>query len=378
MCSASTCGRSKTGQRDLGGRGRPNRNCGPFVMLVLGRNECLDSRRGDGPAVGRHALVVTRLPRALVILIALAAGLHATIALGDATQELRQAVERDYSYRDLRHVDWSEQFSQFTPRLRAASSTAEFAKLASDLLARAEDIHITVQAGESVLQPFQRNTAPNYEMAIIPKLVPDVRSDHRCVSFGHAGEGIGYLVIGQWTTPCEASAESALDALMDQRAIIIDVRPNSGGDDMLASQFAGRFIEKPAVYAYVETLANGHFQARRPRTLLPNLVQRHFRGKVYVLIGPRCMSSNESFLLMMRSATAVLVGTRSYGSSGNPKEHRLSNGVIVKLPSWREYEPSGALLEGKGVDPDVRVQWPQPAAADPVLGAALDLLRPKK
>lgn len=82
----------------------------------------------------------------------------------------------------------------------------------------------------------------------------------------------------------------------------------------------------------------------------------NYSGNLYVLSGPAVMSSNESFILMMKQVPkAKVVGMRTYGSSGNPIPRELSNGVTVYLPSWQAYTLDGKLIEGNGVDPDVEI-----------------------
>ena len=90
------------------------------------------------------------------------------------------------------------------------------------------------------------------------------------------------------------------------------------------------------------------------------------------------MSSCEAFLLMMKQVPgAVLVGGRSYGSSGNPKPFDLGIGVTVFLPSWKAMLPDGTVFEGIGIKPDIEVKTTSTelAARDPVLEAALKALR---
>jgi C-terminal processing protease CtpA/Prc len=95
-----------------------------------------------------------------------------------------------------------------------------------------------------------------------------------------------------------------------------------------------------------------------------------------VLIGPGCVSSNESFLLMMKhGAHATLVGEPSFGSSGNPKPIDLGNGVTVILPSWEDQLPDGTVLEGHGVQPDLPASLGSDPSRDGVLEAALAALR---
>jgi hypothetical protein len=314
--------------------------------------------------------------RARAVALGLLVGLGAASELrADPTAELRRAIEDDYSHRDLRAVDWGAAFDEYAPRLRAARTSEQFATLVGELLGRAKDVHITVRVGDRVLQPFVPTAKPNFSKALIAKLVPDARSDHRCVSWGHAGAGVGYLVIGAWTPECAASAQAALDGLSHDAALVIDVRANSGGDDALAGQLAGRFIGAPVEYALVERIAQAKTTARERRSLEPNRARSRIRGAVIVLMGPACMSSNESFLLMMRAGGATLMGEPSFGSSGNPRPHPLSNGVVVNLPSWRALLLDGTPLEGRGVRPDVVVSWPATPTDDVVLRAAVARLQ---
>lgn len=152
----------------------------------------------------------------------------------------------------------------------------------------------------------------------------------------------------------------------------------TGGSEPLARQVAGCFVDKPVVYSPNTTRAEGKMLGPYDRILEPSADRPAYRGKVVVLMGPKNMSSCESFLLMMKQVPGCrLVGEKSYGSSGNPKPHDLGNGVTVFLPSWQDLMPDGKLLEGVGIEPDVAVAARPSdfARSDPVLEAALRALR---
>jgi hypothetical protein len=75
-----------------------------------------------------------------------------------------------------------------------------------------------------------------------------------------------------------------------------------------------------------------------------------------VLIGEKVMSSNESFVLMMKQAAkSKSIGMRTYGSSGNPGPFLLSNGITINIPSWKAYTLEGKLIEGNGIEPDIEI-----------------------
>lgn len=298
-----------------------------------------------------------------------------------ATAQLKRAVDLNYSYRDLRKVNWDRLFAVASPGLEQARTPAEYAEAAGRLLAEARDVHIWLTAGDATFGSHRRQAPLNANLATLPRLVPGWTAHNDTVSTGTFPDGIRYVLITAWDAARAKDLEPAFEAIGGAdpaRGIILDVRPNSGGSEPLARQVAGCFVEKPVVYSRNTTRTEGKVFGPYDRTLEPNAARPAYRGRVVVLMGPKNMSSCESFLMMMKQAPGCrLVGERSYGSSGNPKPHALDNGVTVFLPSWEDLTPDGKILEGVGVEPDVKVRSSAEdfTKGDPVLEAALRLLR---
>jgi len=301
-----------------------------------------------------------------------------------SAKSLRRLIDEEYSYRDLRKVDWDKLFKIYTPKLSAAEGTADFTAIARELLGHAKDVHLSLQVGRTPLATYPRRYAPNYKLALFEKIVPVWQKRSDAVNTGRFDDGIGYILIMTWgpAKPTDLEpAYSALGEFADAKGVIVDVRPNSGGDKALAREFAGCFVAQSAVYSKNTSRdkeSKSGFGKVYKRSVKPNKSKPAYRGKVAVLMGEGCLSSCESFLLMMRhGAKAKLVGDRSFGSSGNPQPHKLPNGVFVFLPSWKDMQPDGTLIEGKGIEPDLAVK-PKKGDfkdADPVLDAALKYLR---
>ena len=300
-----------------------------------------------------------------------------------AIELLRNAIDKEYAYRDLRKVDWARAFSEHAAKLEAARTPKEFATEAGKMLAAAQDLHIWLDVDGELVGSFMRRVDANFRLAAVRKLVPKLTRHSGSVYSGRFDDGIGYVLIASWANDQEQGVGAAMQALKDSGAagrIIIDVRPNSGGAEPLAQRFAGCFVDEAKVYARHVVIENG--QSGRPweRIVEPNKDAPAFRGKVLVLMGPANMSSCESFLLMMKQVKdCTLVGQRSWGSSGNPQPHYLRNGVTVFLPCWKDLRLDGTCIEGEGIAPDVEVKMStgELADGDPVLEAALKLLRAK-
>jgi len=307
-----------------------------------------------------------------------------TVSNTEAISKLRQIIDERYSYRDLRNVDWNKLFQTYTPQLRQAKTARDFAQTTANMLSAAEDVHLWVKVNGETVNGFRRSVNRNYNIELLKKEVPGWRDLSQYVSVGRFPGGIGYILIKGWKKDENQVIKPALNALKNltnSRALVIDVRPNNGGAEPFAQQFAGCFTDKPVVYGkHISrdvSKADGWSQIRE-RTLEPNPDMPTYKGKVAVLMGQENMSSCESFLLMMKQVPdCKLIGEKSYGSSGNPKPYDLGNGVTVYLPSWKDLRLDGTCFEGQGIEPDINVvaTESQLREKDPVLETALKYLR---
>lgn len=289
--------------------------------------------------------------------------------------EVRRAIDERYAYREECGVDWQEVFAKFGPEMETARTPSAFARAVSKLLGETGDVHTSVRIGEFVLPGGKRRVDPNFNGKAIEKVVPGLKKRHNAVVSGRFEDGAGYVLIASWGNDAalEKALHDAVDELMDAPGIVIDVRPNSGGDELVARRFAARFVGERAVYSKSRFRNAGIGDDWGPmyeRVIEPAEDVRRYRGRVVVLMGPACMSSCESFLLMMRhGAKAELVGERSWGSSGNPRPVELSCGVTVVLSSWQDFDVDGTMIERKGIPPDVVVEATaeELQAGDPVI-----------
>ena len=302
----------------------------------------------------------------------------------ESVQILKDSIDQDYSYRDRMHVDWERQFARYTPEMEKASTPLEFAKVVAKLLEPADDLHLSIEADGQVLYPWNGKVPPaNFSISTLRRLVPGWSEHGSIVVTGSFPTGPQYVLIRLWDPIRAGDLDAAYEAIRHadpNRGLIIDVRPNGGGDEPMAQSFAGCFVDSPRVYGKNENRFDGKFHGPYDRVLEPNPKGPQYRGRIAVLMGPRCVSSNESFLLMMKTVPGCkLIGQHSRGASGNPKPVRLANDVVVNLSSWRDMLPDGTCFEGIGIKPDIEVRT-TPADfvnRDPVLEAAIAHLNGK-
>ncbi|GMV25445.1 MAG: hypothetical protein AMXMBFR58_14760 [Phycisphaerae bacterium] len=98
--------------------------------------------------------------------------------------------------------------------------------------------------------------------------------------------------------------------------------------------------------------------------------------RVLVLMDNACFSATDAWLVAMDQLPHVtLMGRPSAGGSGLALDHVTASGIQVRLSSMVSLTPTGLLIDGRGVTPDV-VLWPIPTdfvagGTDSMLDAAI-------
>lgn len=294
----------------------------------------------------------------------------------NAINTLLTALENDYSHVERLKIDWRKRAEDFRPRLLAARNGFEFAQVAVEFLAAAEDLHLWMDIEGQLFPTHRAAIVPNSKPERLPHILKNYQRRSRHVATGISPGGATVLVLNSLEADNGNTYPAAIDVIRaadPKRGLIIDLRGNTGGMERIAQLIAGCFIDEPIDYAKHRTRAGGQWQPMQTRRIEPNPDGPRYRGKVAVLIGPRVMSSSESMVQMFQVIpTATTIGGETRGSSGNPKPIDLGNGAKVHIPSWQSLTLDEQPIEGNGLAPRIAVQT-KPTdfdTADPILTRA--------
>ncbi len=194
--------------------------------------------------------------------------------------------------------------------------------------------------------------------------------------------GLAYVVVGSWNPSfvSVSDLDAVVDEFRDAPGMVIDVRPNSGGDDALAFALAGRFATRQTTIGYVR-YRNGPRHDDFGNELARHIGPRgsfQFTSPVVVLSGRGVFSSTESFIAAMRELPNVtILGDTTGGGTGNPGTYPLGDGWTYSVSRWIEWTADRRVIEWNGIPPDTVVSWNPTAVSegrDPVLEAALTRL----
>ncbi len=300
-----------------------------------------------------------------------------------ALAELMRVLAERYSYRDLRVKDWKKLEKDGSPAVLAAKTDRGFAAAAANMLKPTDDLHLYLKLGDDVFGTGSRAVDPLFRRDLLRRYAKVSAIGDQVIA-GRTDDGIGYLMIGAWTKDVDPErVGGAIAELADTKAMVIDVRPNSGGDELLAQKVAAWFVEGTKVYAknrYRDRSGLDGFGPILERSITGNGADRRYDKPIAVLTSRYVMSSNESFVMMLQQAKdCTVVGQPTFGSSGNPKPFDLGNGITAIVPSWQDLRLDGTPFEGEGLKPDVLVACTAKdlETGDPILERALEILRGK-
>jgi C-terminal processing protease CtpA/Prc len=200
------------------------------------------------------------------------------------------------------------------------------------------------------------NLPATLRVRYLPRLPVPIRGvrDSANVSWTMLDDGIGYVYVRRIGNDLIDQLDRAVAELKDAKALIVDVRGNSGGGFDAERSFRNFDPEDKA-------------EPNRPR----------FAGPMAVLIDPRCISAGEGWTSwFVAKKRARFFGEATAGASSRKRQHLLKNGLYTVTIPVKAY--TGFLdrpIERRGLEPDEPVKQ---SAADLAQGRDTVLEAAKK
>jgi hypothetical protein len=301
-----------------------------------------------------------------------------------AFDEVWEAFDREYAgFVLLPKLKWAKLGKSYRKQAGSAENIIALGAVLSDLLAHLEDLHVWVKVGEDWLPGYTRPRPLNGNWRASIELTNATQKGGENLQWGRVDKDIGYLNVHGLSDPkLPEHFDTALERLRDTKALIVDLRFNGGGDELLAREVVGRFLAEERVYSLNQYRTGSKHDQLGPkleRKVAPRGPWRYDQP-VIVLWGRKTLSSAESMALMFAQCPQVTtMGDWSGGSSANPRCLELDCGITVNLPRWLDMDPEGHPIEHVGVKPEVVIKAASEdfssEKSDPVLEAALKRAR---
>ena len=205
-------------------------------------------------------------------------------------------------------------------------------------------------------------------------VVPSVRSLPITDRAGNPVADIGFIRIEQFTENTRSDLIELLEAAANANVtrLIIDVRGNPGGLLRATVDTTGEFVDEDVILREIHR--DGSEEIFRDGAGGQGL-----DVEIVMLIDSTSASGSEVMAAALRDhGRAVLIGEVTAGKGTVNVPRRLSDGSVLYVSTARWVSPSGTIIEGVGVIPDIEVVQPETgfeAGLDVQLMTAIDYLR---
>jgi len=330
-----------------------------------------------------------------------------------------------YAFFPERQTDWNALRLAVRSRLSSASGPDELFDALTELVTPLCDAHVELTSDfaqfnglinpsctadmplfREIIDEFNGQTQYTdafeyYQHAFVPEvlgLIQDVYAAGPLFSaangrlrWGDLDADIGYLGVLSMTNLAgpDATPEQdlmalapALDRFMSRfagyRALVVDVRLNTGGYDGVGFEIARRLADRPRVAFSKQARWGSGLTPGQTHTLDPGN-DSVFNGRVVVLTSELTASAAENFLLAARAIPRVIqLGETTAGAHSDVLERHLPNGWSFTLSNEVYRATDGSVFEGIGMKPGIEVPVlraaDRNAGRDTGLEAALDYL----
>jgi carboxyl-terminal processing protease len=297
-----------------------------------------------------------------------------------------QTFVEHYAFFELRGIDWEAITDVARTTLTANSTDEELIDAMISVLDPLNDYHVSLQTDEvayeskplpileQLYEEFeQQDDIDDYEdyedyfstqlgtwiFIVNSYLDNDMTGTLGEFSWGTALNGnIGYMQLFSMAPEDEESFEEdlkqAISDLSETHTMILDVRVNGGGDDLVSLKIASHFTSVPFL-AFTKRAVDGDgFTEATEVYVEPSEEEYQYDGNVIVIMSGSSGSATEIFVMTMAELPqTTLVGRNTAGGLSDILGRFLPNGWFVGLSDEVYLTPDGTLYEVTGVPPEI-------------------------
>jgi carboxyl-terminal processing protease len=296
-------------------------------------------------------------------------------------EEAWQIVGDTYPFFELKEINWDSLYSVYREEAEVARGDEIFNVL-FDMLKELKDGHVglSTQGGEYIMTYIPKRKIKDtgtYSPYVVRNYFPyELRvEENKKIEYGITNSNVGYIHISTFMNNnwAENDLNTALDYVRDTKGLIIDVRDNGGGSDLMGEIVIKRLISDPILSLPVRR--NGEWTRRVP--INPG-GEYQYTKPVIILTNGVCFSATEDFIATIEQAENItVVGDTTGGGSSAPQVYALTSGKSIRVSTIEICRSDSIAIEWNGVVPDIQVSQTREDIGnniDKQLGFAIDFL----
>lgn len=165
-------------------------------------------------------------------------------------------------------------------------------------------------------------------------------------------DGVGYIQISEFDSVTYEQYKSALEQLENRgmERLVIDLRSNPGGDLKIVCDVLDLMLPKGTIVSMKDKGGK--------EEVYESDEEHAFTKPLVVLVNEYSASASEIFAGAIKDyKLGDIVGVTTYGKGVVQQVFDLEDGTSVKLTIAEYFPPSGKSIDGKGISPDVEVEY---------------------
>ena len=275
-------------------------------------------------------------------------------------KSLWKIIDESYCFFEYKKIDWDAVYQKYSVQITDSMDRFLLFDLLGKMLAELEDGHTNLISTFNISRfwNWYENYPDNFNTVVHRKYLGTDYYIAGGLRYCIFEDSIGYVYYGNFSS---AVSEAHLDEMLlhfkDCKALIFDVRNNTGGTLTYSERIASRFMtEKMTVGYIIHKTGPGHNDFSEPYEikLSPSKRVRWLRP-VALLTNRTCYSATNDFVSKMKLFDQVTVmGDKTGGGCGLPFHAELPNGWSVRFSSSPMLNAQKELTE-YGIDPDIKI-----------------------
>lgn len=318
---------------------------------------------------------------------------------------LWNTFNEQYAYFKERNIDWTQMRNKYRSKVTDKTSQAELFAICDAMLEELNDGHVSISASDKIMKKaaiignWDTRPRPDFKglrKAIISKYLKDPKTHNitRTV-WGNINDSIGYVQINSMqaqadfgipdnTSPengqklylkylarnpdtfmdeingMDKTMKKVIDDLNHTDKIILDLRFNGGGEDMVSLVALSHLVDTEQTVFTKKNRIGDSFSEAYPFVLTPQ--EETYSGKVYLLQSHFSASATEELLLASLSYEDIIrIGSPSEGIFSDILDKRLPNGWEFGLSNEIYQDMNGISYEATGIPVHIDLNYPEDA-----------------
>lgn len=169
---------------------------------------------------------------------------------------------------------------------------------------------------------------------------------------------IGYIRVRSFAKTTSSEVKAAMDKFSTDKpmkGLVLDLRNNPGGLLNQSVEVSNLFLEKGKLIVYTEGRTSD-----QNMTFITQKTSKYRTLPLVILVNGGSASASEIVAGALKDLNrAVIMGTKTFGKGSVQTIIPLSDGSGLRLTTAKYYTPSGIVIQGNGIMPNIVVENPK-------------------